>query len=274
MNSIIFSFLPIVILICFWIRWRKHRLILFQRYGIPGPKPNFFTGNLKEITEKKVECLQEWTKKYGKIFGVYLGSKPALICSDLEFIKILEIKEFKHFTNRDMILPDGGISHKLILKSVPLLKNEEWKISRSINNRNFSSGKIKNMSNLLIPPINTFLNKISEQKGNTFDILKLYRKLTFDIICRTIFGLTSDVQSQETSKIFQSAERIFGIDISDILVRLSIFFSELEPLPTYLRNVIDSIRSMMNYPSVRFIFENCKNIIQFRKKSESTRFAS
>lgn len=119
-------------------------MILFQRYGIPGPKPNFFTGNLKEITEKKVECLQEWTKKYGKIFGVYLGSKPALICSDLEFIKILEIKEFKHFTNRDMILPDGGISHKLILKSVPLLKNEEWKISRSINNRNFSSGKIKN----------------------------------------------------------------------------------------------------------------------------------
>lgn len=241
---------------------------LFQRYGIPGPKPHFLLGNIREFNDKKIKCFEEWEKKYGKMFGFFLGSKPYLICLDVEFIKIMQIKEFKHFANRDAVLPDGGVSHKLALNALVLQKDEEWKVSRSIISTSFSSAKIKNMSSLMEEPIDMFLKNIEKQKEETFDIVEFYKKLIFDIICRTIFGIKTNVQKGENSKLIQSSYRILKKDTSDILINLSICFTESEPIPTYLRNIVDAIRNRLNYPSDRFVFENCYQIIQSRKKSE------
>lgn len=135
---------------------------LFQRYGIPGPKPHFLLGNIREFNDKKIKCFEEWEKKYGKMFGFFLGSKPYLICLDVEFIKIMQIKEFKHFANRDAVLPDGGVSHKLALNALVFQKDEEWKLSRSIISTSFSLAKIKNMSSLMEEPIDMFLKNIEK----------------------------------------------------------------------------------------------------------------
>ncbi|XP_023224264.1 cytochrome P450 3A41-like [Centruroides sculpturatus] len=261
--------LSIVVCIIFsWIRWRKGKMNLFQRYGIPGPKPNFITGNMNEFHEKRNKCIDEWLQQYGNIFGFFFGAKPYLVCNDLELIKILQVKEFKNFANKDLVLPDSGIPHKLYTHFMELQHDEKWKNTRSILSTSFSSGKIKMMSTLMEDPINIFLKKIEKLNGKPFDILEYFKKLTFDVICSSAFGIKTDVQNNETSKFIQSAHTIFEVDSTDILCTISICFPEFEPIPMYLRQFKDAIKNMLNLPAVSVVFDTCKQIINSRKKSE------
>ncbi|XP_023223381.1 cytochrome P450 3A29-like [Centruroides sculpturatus] len=75
---------------------------LFKRYGIPGPKPNFFLGNLMEFNRERNRCIEKWLEQYGKMFGFYLGGKPLLVCNDVEFLKLIQIKDSYNFCNRDV----------------------------------------------------------------------------------------------------------------------------------------------------------------------------
>ncbi|XP_023212363.1 putative cytochrome P450 cyp-13B1 [Centruroides sculpturatus] len=83
-----------------WIRWRKRRMTLFQRYGIPGPKPNFFVGNLNEFNNGREKRIEEWLQQYGKIFGFYLGAIPYIVCADVELLKLIQIKDNQKFYNK------------------------------------------------------------------------------------------------------------------------------------------------------------------------------
>ncbi|XP_023224262.1 cytochrome P450 3A14-like [Centruroides sculpturatus] len=256
----------VICLVLFWIRWRIWKMNIFQRYGIPGPKANFITGNLSEFIKKKNKCFAEWREKYGNIFGFFLGGKPCIACFDTELIKLLQIKEFKIFSNRDVLLPDAGISHKLVNHALPLAKDKNWKNMRSILTFCFSSAKIKKMCNLISDSIQTFMEKIQKQKLKPFDIADFYKKLTFDIICRITFGIKTNVQNEETNKFVNSVHKIFTVDF-DILVTLSICFPEFEPIPTYIRRIKDVIIDTMNYPSFKFVFESIQKFVSTRKET-------
>ncbi|XP_023237861.1 cytochrome P450 3A29-like, partial [Centruroides sculpturatus] len=133
----------VVCIILLWIRWRKQRMSLFQRYGIPGPEPNFFFGNLIEFNKERDKCIEKWLQQYGKIFGFYLGGKPFLVCSDVELLKLIQIKDSYNFYNRDLLLPDGGISHDSVKHILGLHTDEKYKNLRSILSTCFTTGKIK-----------------------------------------------------------------------------------------------------------------------------------
>ncbi|XP_067140690.1 cytochrome P450 3A41-like isoform X3 [Centruroides vittatus] len=265
--SIILLLAVFVCFITLWISWRKRKMSIFQRYGIPGPKPNFLTGNLLEYNEKRNKCFDEWIEKYGNVVGFFFGGKPWVICRDLELVKHIQIKDFKSFLNRDFLLPDGGIPNNQMLKSLIFQNDEDWKISRNILSTSFSTAKLKMMSTLMFKPINIFLEKINKQKKSPFDIAKYYKKLTFDIIGRTAFGIQTNVQNEETSKFVQSIYGLLEVDSADLLSLLSICFPEMEPVPTYLRMISDKIKYVINYPSSRLAFDTCRQIVLSRKKS-------
>ncbi|XP_067140678.1 cytochrome P450 3A31-like [Centruroides vittatus] len=240
---------------------------VFQRYGIPGPKPHFITGNLMEYHKKRDKCLNEWIEKYGNIFGFFLGGKPCIVCRDLELLKLIQIKEFKTFANRDMILPDIGIPHHLICKAISLQLDDKWKSTRSILSKGFSSAKLKMISTLMSKPINIFLENVGEQL-QAFDVDKFYKKLTFDITCRTAFGIQTNVQNEETNKFIQSVHKLLEADIVDFSSILSIYFPEFEPIPMYFRRILDVVKYMFNYPSAKMIFDTCRQMVVSRKISD------
>ncbi|XP_023222077.1 cytochrome P450 3A4-like [Centruroides sculpturatus] len=267
MLPIIILLTVFVYLLSLWIRWRKRKMSLFQRYGISGPNPNFITGNAMEYNRKRNKCIDEWIEKYGNIFGFFLGGKPWVVCRDLELIKLIQIKEFKNFMNRDVILPDGGVPHNLVLKTLVLQCDEDWKITRNILSTSFSTAKLKMMSTLMSKPINIFMEKIEKQKESPFNIAEFYKKLTFDITCRTAFGIQTNVQNDETSKFVQSVYNILQVDSTDLLSILSICFPEIEPIPTYIRKILDAIKYAINYPCAKMVFDTCSQLVTFRKTS-------
>ena len=79
----------LILAIVKWAVRRYNRLKLFERYGIPGPKPSFLTGNLTELKSEPTPngIITKWLKKYGDVFGFYIGEIPYVIIKDLDMIK-------------------------------------------------------------------------------------------------------------------------------------------------------------------------------------------
>ncbi|XP_067125835.1 cytochrome P450 3A21-like isoform X1 [Centruroides vittatus] len=263
-TTILVSVLVCIVLL--WIRWRKQRMTLFQRYGIPGPKPNFFYGNLIEFIKGRDKCIEKWLQQYGKMFGFYLGAKPYLVCNDVEFLKLCQIKDSYNFYNKDWVLPDAGFPHDEAKNMVGILTDRKWKNLRSIISTCFTTGKIKMTSTLMSSPIKVFLTNVEKQGDRPFDISKLTKKLVFDIVCTSAFGVTTNVQNNETNKFVESAHAAFSSDSTDILAGITFCFPEIEPICTFLRHKIDTLKYMLNLPSLTLIYETCQKIVTSRKK--------
>ncbi|XP_076351943.1 thromboxane-A synthase-like isoform X2 [Tachypleus tridentatus] len=91
----------VLLLTVTWFRWRQKKLSFFQNLGIPGPKPNFIFGSLREFqTKGAIKCREEWIKKYGNICGFYYGRLSIIIVADLDLLKQIQIKDFHKFTGR------------------------------------------------------------------------------------------------------------------------------------------------------------------------------
>ncbi len=103
---ILLNFLPVIILL--WYYQRLKRMTILERNGIPGPKPHLILGNFRDYNSKGYnECFEQWKKKYGRIFGYYLGAKPFIVVTDPELLKLIQVKDFHHFSHRPYIIPGG-----------------------------------------------------------------------------------------------------------------------------------------------------------------------
>ncbi|XP_067125834.1 cytochrome P450 3A24-like [Centruroides vittatus] len=262
--AILFSLFICVTLL--WIRRRKWKMTLFQRYGILGPKPNFFIGNLNEFNNGREKRIEEWLQQYGKIFGFYLGAIPYVVCADVEFLKLIQIKDNQKFYNKYWILPDAGFPHNSSRTMLSTIADQKWKNLRNTLTSCFSTGKIKMMSSLMSRPINIFLKNLEKQGDRRFDIANMCKRLVFDIICTSVFGIITDVQNNETNTFIESAHAAFSTDTSDALVGISICFPEVEPLCSFLRYKIDNLKHFLNLPSWSTVYETCQKVINARKK--------
>ncbi|XP_067139857.1 cytochrome P450 3A14-like [Centruroides vittatus] len=267
--SFVIGVITVIFLIFLWLRWRTDKLNLLKKCGIPGPKPNFITGNFKEFQLERGKCIEKWFKKYGKMFGFYIGAKPYIMCSDIEFLKIMEIKEFKNFCIRDAslrIFPDAGVSHELAKHAMALQKSIKWKILRSVLTNSFTSVKIKMMSRTIHGSIIELMEKIKKENSNPLDIMQLYSGSMFNVMSKLILGVTFNEESEEYSKVFNSLNYAFKKDIFSLSNKLSIYFPEIEPLPTYFRLFMDIARYILKFNSTRYLFNTSKKIITSRKQ--------
>ena len=53
--------------------------------------------NLRQDT---LSLLQDWSKKYGRVFGYFVGLRPQLQVTDVDIVKEIFIKQFSNFMNR------------------------------------------------------------------------------------------------------------------------------------------------------------------------------
>ncbi|KAK8760329.1 hypothetical protein V5799_028406 [Amblyomma americanum] len=83
-----------------WFLRRKRKLGFFHRHGIPGPEPELFWGNFKQLKEDRLQVMERWISEYGKVFGYYSGEEPYMVVADPEMVKQCLVKEFPTFHDR------------------------------------------------------------------------------------------------------------------------------------------------------------------------------
>lgn len=86
------------------------------RRDIPGPEPDIFLGNFREIKKNrnKNDTLERWSKQYGNLVGYFFGRKRYIMMTDLDMINQVFIKNVKSFYNRE----DFALDAKYLIDSV------------------------------------------------------------------------------------------------------------------------------------------------------------
>jgi thromboxane-A synthase len=126
-----------------------------------------------------------WTRQYGSIYGLFAGTRPMYVVSDVDFLQEVYIKQFSSFHSRAQpkifcVESDG----KFHLARATAAR---WRRQRHILNPTFSSAKLKLMSPLVNQCIEAMLNKASQMVDNQdkeINIYELYQRLTMDVICK------------------------------------------------------------------------------------------
>ena len=159
----------------------------FQRLGIPGPPHRFFLGHYKTLWSTKSLSIQlrEWTHQYGSIYGLFVGTKPMYVISDVDFLQEVYIKQFSSFHSRmlaNILRPQTN--ERIHIFNVG---GAQWRRQRQVINPTFSSSKLKLMSSLVNECIKTMLSKVSEmadREHKEVNIYELYKRMTMDVICK------------------------------------------------------------------------------------------
>ena len=80
-----------------------HRLNYFYRRSIPSPPiRSLIFGHLYDLWSVPLysEQLRQWSKKYGSIYGLFEGTRPLYVLSDVKLIEEVFVKQFHRFHSR------------------------------------------------------------------------------------------------------------------------------------------------------------------------------
>ena len=162
----------------------KSRYSYFHLRGISGPPPLFFFGHFRTIwsVDSYSRLLQSWTRQFGPIYGLFEGTRPLYVVSDVNFLQEVLVKQFSSFHS----LPTPFLLR--MSKARPLISADiaRWRCQRHVMNPTFSAAKLKLMTPLIDRCIQSFMEKLSNinnEKPNEFNIYLLYKRLTMDVMC-------------------------------------------------------------------------------------------
>ncbi|CAF0857049.1 unnamed protein product [Adineta ricciae] len=239
----------ILIILVFYVAHMRHCYKFFERLGIDGPRPTFFLGNVADfaVTKRISISIQNWTKQFGRIYGYFEGHTPVLVVSDPDILENIFLKHFSKFhSRRQFPLEDRSTSRGVHLFSAT---GDEWRRQRSIINPTFSPLKIKRMIPMITDCISNLVAKIEDCIQNDsaeFDISKLYKSLTMDLIWRCCFGMKTDMQSNPNNPYLIRSQQVFARENSTYLTTLlGIFIPELQPCWLTIHHWLNTIKSKL-----------------------------
>ncbi|UJR16591.1 hypothetical protein I4U23_003491 [Adineta vaga] len=230
----------------------------FKQLGIPGPVPDFFFGHYRILwfVHSVSLQLQKWTQTYGSIYGIFEGTRPIYVVSDVEFLDEVYIKQFSAFHSRH--LPLTVLLQKKQDLNLFASSGHQWRRQRRVINPTFSSMKLKLMTPLMNQCLQSLMNKLKqlENEKEEFNICTLYKRLTMDIICRCAFGLDTNLQEDVNNEYIQKGELLFADNTEKHWkVRISKLFPWLTPLLKYIA-LTEIILQILAHKFVKSVKEN------------------
>ncbi|XP_035272687.1 cytochrome P450 2F2-like isoform X2 [Anguilla anguilla] len=154
----------------------------------PGPQPVPIFGNLLQLNlVNPLDDLRKLSERYGKVYSIYIGSKPAVVLNGLQAMKEALVNQSVEFAGRPQ---DLLINHLAEDKGVVLTYGPVWKEHRRFaltTLRNFGLGK-RSMEERILGEVSYIASDLENNAGKAIDSQILFHKASFNIICTVLFG--------------------------------------------------------------------------------------
>lgn len=244
---------------------------IFQRIGIPGPKPNLIFGNSVDIArESSYNLFPKWTKLYGPIVGFYIGGQPQVLITDFDLIRQVMIKDFDLFHGRNKLIPGGLQPQPQLQKAIIWVQGHLWRQLRSTMTPSFSISKLNAMEQLIKSSIENMVRELDEEvkSGKEFNIKPIAEELTFSIATKCFLGL--DLSLRSMTKETQSFLKMIRPKIEKSLLAMAmILFPSLTFIVYPLRVWWETFRLHMLWSAEGVCYDVLKKVLKVRRSVET-----
>lgn len=254
----------------------KNIYSFWNNKGVRGPKPTPIIGHLLQIfSQDRTKRQSIWQKEYGKVFGLYEGTKPVLMISDADVFYQICIKDFDIFPNHAEFKLMNEYQKNFLFS----LRDNNWRRVRSTMTPTFTSGKIKRMFKLmdvcgddLIHLFEEQLDDISRMPRNDsskeINLKDLYSMYSMDAIATCCYGLKLERDSKTTNlktaarrnEFVEMAMKMFDVDMKRFV--LAAFVNE--DLLRYFNY------ELMSRNKFEPLVARVKNLLKIRRDSGKT----
>lgn len=256
----------------------------FPRRNIRTPPFEYFFGHLRILWSTKhfSKQIEEWTRHYGKIFGLYEGRRPVYVVSDVEFLHEVFVKQFSLFHSRRVpfLARMGRGTHENLFGS----EGPTWRKQRRIVNPTFSSNKIRSILPFVHRSIEILIDKFNQHidrhqhENDEFNIDPFYKRMTMDIIWRSAFGIESEMQDDIENIYLKKSSSVIEMNFDHLwIVKLSVLLPCLTPLLIRLVRIqlkfirfmstrIDCFRYFIDELPPFWIIRQAQQIIDYRQQ--------
>ncbi|CAN9499484.1 unnamed protein product [Ophioblennius macclurei] len=159
----------------------------------PGPRPLPILGNLLELNlENPIADLERLAKRYGNIYSIFMGPRPAVILNGLEATKEALVNKAQIFSGRPQ---DQMVNRAVqIRENAPgiLLAdyNQSWKEQRRfglMTLRNFGLGK-QSMEQRILGELQFVTSILEQSVDKTIDPQLLFHNAASNVMCQVLFA--------------------------------------------------------------------------------------
>lgn len=270
------TWILLITFIYLFIKYGSWSFGIFEKLGIPGPKPQLYWGTvLKNKSFVYYEADNELAKQYGKVWGMYELRKPMLVVMDPDMLKTILVKEcFTYFPNRRNFYLNGDL-----YDAVNISENDQWRRIRNILTPCFTSGHLKEMFNIMKHHSRKLINCLESkvQNDEVINVKDIFGAYTIDVMASCVFSADMDSFSNPSNPLITHASKLFLFPIPLFLVQG--FFPILLPLlkvlgfsffpktsTDFFKGIVEKIRAERNGSSQ----QNSVDMLQDMIASQTT----
>ncbi|XP_044272375.1 cytochrome P450 9e2-like [Tribolium madens] len=194
--------LAAVLLVTYWLLSRPYKY--WTERGVKQGKPVFIFGDywgpmLRKQTNAEVVDMLYKIDKDARYCGIYQFLTPVLLIRDPELIKKITVKDFEHFVDHRIVIPE---------ESDPL-SGQKWRDMRSTLSPVFTSSKLKYMFSLISERGEQFAQNLLKENKDviTLDIKNSFTRYTNDVMASTMFGIQCDSLEEPKNEFYSLAQK-------------------------------------------------------------------
>lgn len=254
--------LTLFIICTYAVYYRFFRVLgYWKSKNVVSPKADYIFGHFKRfaLQQKSFGSItKELYESYPneKVIGIYQMTTPCLMVRDLDIIKRVLIKDFDNFVDRGIELDKNGLGLNLFHSD-----GDTWRFLRHRFTPLFTSGKLKNMTYLLVHRGEKILEYIKPrvQKQKEQEVYFIMQKYTISSISACAFGLDLEMDSKEYEQLDAIDRLIFTYNLGTVLQMLFPSLFKLFNCDMFPRGVFD------------FFFNLVKDITSERSRRQVSR---
>ncbi|XP_040891806.1 cytochrome P450 3A30-like [Toxotes jaculatrix] len=180
---------------------------VFEKLGIPGPKPVMYWGTMSRHNPVYYLADNECAQKYGRIWGMFEFRKPMLAVMEPDMLKTILVKEcFTYFTNRRNLRLNGDL-----YDAVSIAEDDQWRRIRNILSPSFTSGRIKEMFTIMKHHSRKLTDKLQSKVDNDEVIIikDFFGPYSIDVMASWAFNVDMDSINNPSSPLITHARKMF-----------------------------------------------------------------
>uniref|UniRef100_A0A7N6AKW1 unspecific monooxygenase n=1 Tax=Anabas testudineus TaxID=64144 RepID=A0A7N6AKW1_ANATE len=223
------TWILLIAFVCLFVIYGYWTYGVFEKLGIPGPKPVMYWGTVARYNKvhylDDIECAQ----KYGRVWGMYELRRPMLAVMDPDMLKQILVKEcFTYFTNRRNLRLNGDL-----YDAVSTAEDHQWRRIRNIISPFFTSGHIKELFSIMKHHSHKLVLCLQSKVHNdeVIDIKDFFGPYSLDVMASCALSVDMDSINNPSSpfithatNLFRFSKLLFAFQGTELLLTDTFFF--------------------------------------------------